>query len=140
MEIRKIKDYELNTALDLVWKVFIKYEAPDYGEEGVEEFRKSVWNKEYLNMLEIYAAFDGEKMVGVIATRSQGTHIALFFVDGEYHRQGIGKALFNKIRRNRMTVNSSPYAQEVYHHLGFRDTKPQQSVNSILFTPMEYVQ
>ena len=32
MEIRKISKEEIKDALDLVWKVFLEYEAPDYTE------------------------------------------------------------------------------------------------------------
>ncbi|MEI3367845.1 GNAT family N-acetyltransferase [Clostridium sp. CAG:265] len=35
-----------------------------------------------------------------MATRNHGTHIALFFVDGKYHRQGIGKKLFKTVLDN----------------------------------------
>lgn len=39
-----------------------------------------------------------------------GKHIALFFVEGKYHCQGIGKQLFQTVKADNMTVNSSPYA------------------------------
>lgn len=38
MEIRKILKEEITKALELVWKVFLEYEAPDYTEEGIKEF------------------------------------------------------------------------------------------------------
>lgn len=34
MEIRKILPEEKVAALDLVWRVFLKFEAPQYPEEG----------------------------------------------------------------------------------------------------------
>lgn len=48
-------------------------------------------------MLTAYGAFDDEKLIGIIATRNAGSHIALFFVDGAYHHQGIGRSLWNAI-------------------------------------------
>ena len=51
--IRKLKDFETELALNLVWKVFKEYEAPDYSEEGIEEFYKSIHNKDYISMLSI---------------------------------------------------------------------------------------
>ena len=88
-----------------------------------------------------YGAFIQEELIGIIATRNLGTHIALFFVDGKYHRQGIGKQLFQAAqaanKSNAMTVNSSPYAVPVYHKLGFRDTGTEQVVNGLRFTPMK---
>lgn len=141
-DIKKLTASETQTALDLVWKVFQEYEAPDYSKEGVEEFYRSIHDDSYLAMLSLYGAFVSEKLVGVIATRSEGTHIALFFVDGEYHRNGIGKKLFQTVlsqcSSNRMTVNSSPYAVPVYHKLGFTDTDTEQVINGLRFTPMEF--
>lgn len=39
MEIREIKKDEMKSAIDLIWKTFLEYEAPDYTEEGIEEFK-----------------------------------------------------------------------------------------------------
>ena len=36
------------------------------------------------------------------------------------------------------TVNSSPYAVEIYRHLGFVPTDDEQSVDGLRFTPMQY--
>ena len=138
--IRELDLSEIEEALYLVWKVFQEYEAPDYTKEGIEEFYKSIHDESYLSQLCWYGAFVHGILVGVIATRSSGTHIALFFVDGTYHRQGIGKRLFQTARTAndgvRMTVNSSPYAVPVYHKLGFRDTGKEQVVCGLRFTPM----
>ncbi len=138
--IRGLDLPEIEDALQLVWRVFQAYEAPDYTKEGAEEFYKSIHSESYLSQLRWYGAFVGETLVGVIATRNSGTHIALFFVDGAYHKQGIGKRLFQAARAanggGRMTVNSSPYAVPVYHRLGFRDTDTEQVVSGLRFTPM----
>lgn len=76
-------------------------------------------------MLYILGAYKDDNLVGIIATRNKGSHIALFFVNGKYHRQGIGRKLFNAMLENnhysKITVNSSLYAVDVYHKLGFYD-------------------
>ena len=140
--IRSLNENEIAEALSLVWSVFMEYEAPYYSKEGVEEFYKSIHDESYLSRLCTYGAYRDDKLVGVIATRNEGTHIALFFVDGNYHRQGIGKKLFQTILRechpDKLTVNSSPYAVPVYHKLGFCDVDKEQVVNGLRFTPMEY--
>lgn len=143
MEIRKITLSERACALELVFRTFMKYEAPDYSKEGVESFRKSVIdNKDFLNHIVLHGAFQGEEIRGVIATRNQGNHIALFFVDEKYHQQGIGKSLFQtvlqKCNSNEMTVHSSPYAVRIYQHLGFVETAPEQITDGIRYTPMIY--
>ena len=96
LEIRKVLIEEMKDALNLVWRVFLEYEAPDYTDEGIKEFKKSIDDVNWVNAREFYGAFIEEKLVGVIATKD-ATHIALFFVDGKFQGQGIGKKLYNKI-------------------------------------------
>lgn len=142
MHIREIKDTEIDDVRNLVLDIFMKYEAPDYSEEGIESFqRTAIENDEFIQSLAIYCAYEKERIVGVIATRCSGNHIALLFVDDRYHRMGIGRKLFQTVldkSTEDMTVNSSPYAREVYHHLGFRDTAPEQETDGIRYTPMVY--
>ena len=38
MEIRRIQERDLSAAMDLCWRVFLEFEAPDYPPEGVEAF------------------------------------------------------------------------------------------------------
>ena len=141
-EIRKITSDEISAALDLAWRVFSEYESPDYSEEGIEEFRKCLHDEEYLAGLEYYGAFDAEKLVGTIGIRPDRKHICFFFVDGKYHRQGIGTRLFRSVLQDypeqTITVNSSPYGVPFYHALGFEDSDKEQTVNGIRFTPMKY--
>ena len=143
MLIRKIKSSEKPAALELVLSVFMKYEAPDYSEEGVKTFQDSVMNNsDYLNAITIYGAYENGNIIGVIATRNEGNHIALFFVDSKYHRSGVGRKLFELVLKNsttnEITVNSSPYAVEVYHHLGFIDSDAEQITDGMRYTPMVY--
>lgn len=88
ISVRELKESESADALLLVWDVFMEYEAPDYSEEGIAEFYKSIHDEGYLSKLHMYGAFMENRLVGVIATRSEGAHIALFFVKGEYHGKG----------------------------------------------------
>ncbi len=138
---RELKESEIDTAWALVWRVFLEFEAPDYTVQGVDEFYRSCCNPEYLARLRWYGAFDRERLIGVIATRNSGNHVALFFVDGWYHRKGIGRRLLELALKDntagKMTVNSSPFAVSVYHCLGFRDTDTEQVMNGLRYTPME---
>lgn len=140
MIIKKIDNEEMAPALKLVWKVFLEFEAPDYTEEGIKEFKTTIENKQWIEERDFYGAFDNNNIVGVIATHNYN-HISLFFVDGKYHRQGIGKELFSKVKElnktNYFTVNSSPYAHEVYKNLGFIDTDDEQCINGLKFYPMK---
>ena len=139
--VRKIMDHEIEMALALVWEIFGEYEAPDYSEQGVKEFYKSIHEPEWISALQVYGAFDEDKLVGVLATRNNGKHIALFFVKGAYHKRGIGRTLFEHFLKECpagvITVNSSPYAVPVYHKLGFIDTDKEQTSNGIRYIPMK---
>ena len=139
--IRKIRQEEIEKALLLVWQVFLEYEAKNYTKDGVQEFYKSIHDENYISSLDWYGAFIEEKLIGVIATKNEGTHIALFYVDEKYQRQNIGKHLFQavlmKCDSKRITVNSSTYAVSIYYKLGFKNIGLEQVVNGLRFTPME---
>ncbi len=140
--IRRLSEDERQTALDLAWAVFSEYESPDYSAEGTEEFRKCLHDEGYLSGLHYYGAFDGEKLVGEIAIRPNQKHICFFFVDGRYHRRGIGTKMFQRLREDypdeTITLNSSPYGLPFYKAIGFVQTDEEKTVNGIRFTPMKY--
>ncbi len=140
--VRRLNENEKAAALALAWRVFSEFEAPDYSAEGVEEFNKALHDEEYLAGLKYFGAFDREKLVGMLSLRKERGHICFFFVDGKYHRLGLGTRLFNCIKaeapKSSYTVNSSPYGLPFYRFLGFQATDSEQTVNGIRFTPMKY--
>ena len=150
LEYREIKQEELPKTLDLVRKVFDEFEAPYYSEEGVASFYKFIdidnILEQYTNgSLYFYGCFVDDILVGMIAVKDF-IHISLLFVDKQYHKQGIAKNLFDHMIQickgknpslKMITVNSSPYAVEVYHKFGFFDISSEQVVDGIRFTPMK---
>ena len=152
--IRKITPAEVREALSLALEVFLQFEAPDYGPEGVETFKRDiVENAAFISNCEqgicpIYAAFDGERMIGMIGMRAGKTHINLVFTKKEYHRKGVATAIFrfllNDLRRENpalkeITLNSSPYGKGFYLRLGFIPLSEEQEMDGIRYTPMKYV-
>lgn len=137
--VRPLAEKEVQAALDLSWEVFLQFEAPEYSQEGIDAFRASLDDRERCKKLKFYGAFDGETLAGTICMRAP-QHIGGFFVKAEYHRKGIGRALFERMRKDyekqEFTVNSSPYAVGVYEHLGFTPTDKEQVVDGLRFTPM----
>ncbi|MDF9824886.1 ribosomal protein S18 acetylase RimI-like enzyme [Breznakia sp. PF5-3] len=134
--------------MELVWNVFLEFEAIEYPKQGVEEFKRYIMEDNILQMLDkkeivIWGCFDRE-LVGMIAGRIPD-HITLLFVDKRYHRQGIAKQLFqimkddfiNTYHIDKITVNSSLYAKEVYKRLGFYEVQEVQVVNGIPFISMQ---
>ncbi|SDF95163.1 Acetyltransferase (GNAT) domain-containing protein [Selenomonas sp. WCT3] len=126
----------------LAWKVFSESESPDYAPEGTEEFRKSLHDENYLAVIEYYGTFAGEKLIGMIGIRADKKHICFFFVDGKYHRKGVGTKMFCYLLKDysgkTITLNSSPYGVPFYKVVGFAPTDEEMTVNGIRFTPMEY--
>ena len=138
--VRPLKQDERPAALALAWRVFSEFESPDYAPEGTEEFRKCLHDEKYLYGLQYYGAFDENRLIGEVAIRPEKRHICFFFVDGRYHRRGIGTRLFRYLLEDypngTITLNSSPYGLPFYTAIGFMPTDEEQTVNGIRFTPM----
>ena len=149
MQLCKIAPNKLRDALELVWEVFEKYEAPEYEEMGIKTFRHFI---EYGNMVEkvnqgemiFWGCYLNNYLVGVIALRT-GQHISLLFVREKFHRLGVARRLVRvavshlvnqepEIRA--VTVNSSPFAVEFYKKIGFVPLGPERTEDGIRFTSM----
>lgn len=150
--IRKINNnqLELTEALQLVWRTFLEFEASEYSAEGVQAFKEFIAFTNISEKLEhedlvIWGYYEKDQLVGVIAVR-EANHISLLFVEKEQHHKGIARALyttavdycFKQHHNKRITVNSSPYAVEVYKRLGFSAVGNEETVNGIRFTPMAH--
>lgn len=139
MKVRTLHESNWESALSLVWETFLLFEAPDYGPEGVETFRNFIGDRENLRAVNLYGAFDGDRLCGVAATRKGGTHLSLLFVRKEFQGRGIGRTLIERIQKDApgsVTVHSSPFAVEFYRHMGFAATDVEQLEDGIRFTPM----
>ncbi|EOL45166.1 GNAT family N-acetyltransferase [Enterococcus caccae] len=143
---------ELKEALTLVQDVFHEFEAPDYSNEGIEHFKQyisfdTIKQQIVAQDLIVWAYFaNGTKITGMIALRLPN-HISLLFVDKRFHKQGIARQLLETAftycqtvhNATQVTLNSSPYALDVYKHLGFVPTDNQHVIDGIIFTPMKKI-
>lgn len=150
--IRPMEPAQLEEALQLTWRVFSQYEAPEYSQEGMEEFQRYLSLPDMRERMEtkgfrIWVCLLEKNVVGMLGASPapEGCHINLLFVEGAHHRRGIARALFEAMLGHyheqevagKITVNSSPYAVDAYERLGFQATKEEQTVNGIRFVPME---
>jgi len=148
--IKEVSKNDLKQALDLVNQVFSEFVAVDYSEQGIksfEEYLKIKYDEMSSDMetghKRLLGYYKDDEVIGVIATR-EVSHIALMFVNKNYHRKGIARKLFDNVLeelRNsaevtQITVNSSPYAVSAYERLGFTRTDEQQEKNGIIYIPM----
>ena len=143
MIIQELTPEDLPAAQRLIWETFMTFEAPDYTQEGIDTFRRCLYDAAFLSGLAFYGAFLDGTLIGVLATRGGGSHISMFFVRGDCQHQGIGRQLFHFILKEnpprKMTVHSAPYAVGIYEKLGFKTTDTEQLTDGIRYTPMAYI-
>lgn len=141
--IRPIAREEYADAIRLSLQVFTATGQDDFTEEGLEVFKSAIYDEKWVGALTIYGSFEKDSLNGILALKENGKHISLFFVLPEYHKKGIGKALFeyavNDCPSAEMTVNSSTYAIPFYQSLGFEVTGEKQNYHGLSSTPMKRV-
>ncbi len=152
MQIYEITEMHLREALRLIKEVFYEFNAPYYNEQGIKSFLHFISFQNMSEMLKrkeilFYGAYEEDKLIGLIALRGN-QHLSLLFVKKEYHRSGVAKKLFHiivavcrkrNLQKNMITVNSSPYAVEIYKRLGFAKLEEEKYKDGIFYTPMVYV-
>lgn len=147
--VRMAYQEEWEDAMALAWKTFLEFEADDYTPLGIRSFEDFITDSTLHRMFimgayQMFVALDGSRMAGMITVRGN-SHISLLFVDKDYHRKGIGRALMEglcgylrtELAIRRVTVNAAPFGIGFYHRLGFTDLQPEQISSGIRYTPME---
>ena len=150
-QIRSAYRDEWDDAMALAWKTFLRFEADVYSPEGVRNFEEFITDTTLHRMFvmgvyQMFVALDQDKIVDMITLRNS-THISLLFVDEKYHRRGIGRALMkhltnyllSEVGADHVTVNASPYGVGFYHKLGFKDLRPEEVKDGIIYTPMKFI-
>ena len=150
-QIRSAYRDEWQDAMALAWRTFLRFEADVYTPEGVKNFENFITDSTLHRMFimgtyQLFVALHQAKIVGMVTLRDS-SHISLLFVDEAYHRRGIGRALIKYLTEyllaevgvDRVTVNASPYGTPFYHKMGFRDLRPEESRDGIIYTPMEFI-
>lgn len=148
MEYIKIENIsDLESLSNLVLNSFDKFVAPDYSEEGIKTFygffeHGKLLHKTLENGDFIFIAKEKKEITGLLATRNK-SHISLLFVDEKHQKKGIAKKLFSilceTIETEKITVNSSPFAEKIYEKLGFIKLSPMQEKDGIKFISMEFL-
>ena len=147
--IRLAMDDDIPPALDLAWRMFVKYDSLAYGVEHTERMRVAIEDR--LRHLSIYSqrlmvvALVDNKVVGMLET--YGTNrISLLFVDSEYQRKGIATAMMSKIASelkmrgyDKIVLNSSSYGLSFYEHFGFTVEDEEKNADTPWKTPMSYI-
>lgn len=133
---------EYEEATKLVLETFGEFVAPYYSQTGINAFKDYVGKDGFYARFTVLGAYEGDELAGVLAFNEKDRFIVNFFVRGKYHRKGIGRALFTRmkeiLKEGDIRVNASPYAVGIYEKLGFFATFEATEENGIVFTPMKY--
>ena len=149
IDIRWARNGEWAPAMKMIWRTFLEFEGKDYSDEGIKKFYEFISDDNlYVSFLkgeyQLMVAVDHGNVVGAGSIRS-GNFLSLLFVDENYHRQGLGSAIVQKLcdylkneaGERYVVVHSSPYAVDFYRRQGFRAVKPEMQYSGIRVTPME---
>lgn len=150
-EVRWARTEEWKPAIMMIWKTFLKYEGEIYTREGIENFYQFISDDDlYRAFLKgkyrMMVALDQDQVIGAVTVRDHN-HLSLLFVDEEYHCQGVGSALLNRICKylkqeegeRYVSLNAAPGAVAFYQKLGFRTVRPEIEHSGIRITSMEKI-
>ena len=146
--VERAKEGEWEDAMALAYRTFMKFQGDVYTGEGVQNFVEFITDNKLFRMFQeqeyhLWVAKDTkENIIGMGSLRS-GNHISLLFVDEKWHKTGVGRAIMTEMENfvkaadmDNITVNSSPYAVDFYHKLGFADLSEEQLNSGMYITPM----
>jgi predicted GNAT family N-acyltransferase len=133
---------------NLVARSFNEFVAPDFPDEGIDEFfsyanPRALQKRSEGSHFVLVAESDGV-IAGMIEIREM-KHISMLFVDKAYHRRGVGNELLmaalDKIKLesrppDMLTVNSSRFAVPFYERLGFVRSEEEKIIHGVIHIPM----
>ena len=155
VSIEMLREEEVEELSSVILEVFNEFVPGDFLEEGITLFKEfisvdSLKIREEKGVAFTLVAKNEGRIIGTISIQDKD-HIALFFVNKDYHGQGIGKRLFlealNKIilceerSLKKVTVNAWPNSVEVYKSLGFKEQGEGALLQTkgLVYLPMEMI-
>ncbi len=148
LRVKQISLGEEIEVCNLVAKSFNEFIAPEFSEEGMEEFFKYSNPREFKKRSESgyfsMVAKSQDKLAGMIEVKGN-RHISMLYVDRAFHRKGVAKILVKQALEQissekglsgDITVNSSRYAVPFYERLGFLQFEEEKSIYGVIHIPM----
>lgn len=133
---------------NLVARSFNEFIAPDFPEEGIDEFFSYANPRALRKRSEgnhfVLVAESGGVIAGMIEIREM-RHVSMLFVDKAFHRKGVGKELFHAALERiesesrppkKLTVHSSRFAVPFYESLGFVRSGEEKVIHGVIHIPM----
>ena len=146
---RKFRDTDVRDVALLMTRVYKEFNSDEATPEKIQEFydyidpRKNS-DKELLKKIKrpiFFVALDDKKIIGIISGTLDRT--TSLFVEGKYHKQGIGKRLFEFFQNEAMKkgsksikVRASLLATSFYQKMGFKKTTGRRTFRGMAIHPM----
>ena len=147
---KRLEPSRIGEFSDFIRKVFDEFVSADYCAEGNQTFYDFIAAEEIRKRLDRGNLFlveeSGGRIIGALELRDSN-HISLLFVDRAFQRKGIGKRLFKTAlahvrkqnpKSDRIEVNSSPFAKEIYEKMGFVARSGLKEKNGIKYFELVY--
>ncbi len=132
---------------DLVQEVFDRFVAPQFSQQGIDEFRDYIRPEAFAERVgqghKVILAVEGD-LLGMIEIR-EGKHISLLFVREAHQGRGIGRGLISQAFSHSdaldeastpITVHASLNSAGFYGKMGFVAEGVETIENGIRYIPM----
>lgn len=151
IKLRKFRKKDTKTVSLLIINTFKKFNSNSYFEKkGVNNFinifdsKKNTTDQIYNHFLKtpfFYIATDNDNIIGVI--RGKLGRISNLFIDGNYHKRGIGKLLLKKFelemkkqKVKKIKLRASLFAVPFYQKMGYTKTTGVRNFKGLKVCPM----
>ena len=148
LTLRQVRRGEEIEVCNLVARSFNEFIAPEFSEEGIQEFFTYANPRDFKKRAESgyysMVAESGGKLAGVIELKEYN-HISMLYVEKAFHKKGVAKELIRvaleKVSSSNsnlcdITVNSSIYAVPFYEKLGFIQFEEEKTIYGVIHIPM----
>jgi GNAT superfamily N-acetyltransferase len=150
IKYRKFKRSDLIPACQLIFDTYKKFNGREGGKKGLDLYlsyyspKINPPEKLLANFSRTplkYVATDGKKIVGILRARPE--RLVNLFVDGRYHKKGIGRRLIlmfendaKKLRPKTIMIRASLYAAPFYRKMGYKKTTGIRKFHGLKVQPM----
>jgi GNAT superfamily N-acetyltransferase len=150
IEIRRLRKSDIEEVVSLIDRTYRRFNGRESTPSatkryaGLYDLRRKRDNIEekFLGATVCLVAVDGTEVVGVL--RCQEEWVRNLFVDGRYHRQGIGSRLMEECERTcrrrglqALKLNSTLFALPFYQVRGYKKMTGVQRREGLAYQPMK---
>ncbi len=149
VKIKKFKQSYTISVANLISNTFAKYNNKEGKKSAIKWYINIYNSKNNLEKIKtnfskseiFYIATYKDKVIGVI--RGNKNRVVNLFVNGRYHKKGVGKRLLlkfeNECKKNgskKINIRASLYAIEFYKKQGYKKTTGVRNMRGINIQPM----